>query len=37
MSDRETELALAVLDDDGWGCAITTTPEPEEGEYHVAR
>ena len=28
MSLNETELALAVMDDDGWGCAITSAPEP---------
>ena len=26
--NSETELALAVMDDDGWGCAITSAPEP---------
>jgi hypothetical protein len=31
MSDRETELALAVLEDDGWGSAITTTPDDPAG------
>ena len=27
MSLTENEKALAVMDDDGWGCAITSTPE----------
>ena len=35
MSLTENELALAVMDDDGWGCAIVSAPEPPPAEITI--